>query len=232
MTILTSIPVFHPTITPILQAPKRLRSGDEILIVTDATVSWSPYIPHAPEQQWIKAAAYDLHTGQIGFFEFGRDDLFAMIKAGLTPPPWQSHQTQVVLIRRQSTPSQNKGRHPAVVQLSTFNKDIRPILRQARTAFAASGFCPSFPGSLPSDWVDLVKRANRENAIEAAIKRTIGWFKSWARFVRETGHSASEVGYILSRFVAEHRLERDGVKKGTRYRLRPVALIQRADWNG
>lgn len=170
--------------------------------------------------------AYDLQTGNVGIFTFGRDDLVGMFKAGMTPPPWSGPRPAGIHMKRRST-SADTGRHPAEVDLVAIGPALRSLLRPSLGILP--GFTPS--SILPGECDALVERAKRENAIEAAILRTNDWFAS-GDIQRATSFSGSQVGYILARFASEHRLERIGTKRGTRYRIPPMVIIERADWNG
>ena len=72
------------------QAPKHLASRDCFWILTDIQAFTDCYLAWSPPQQLFRVGIYDLTTEKIGLATFGRDIAYAILKAGITPPPWTS----------------------------------------------------------------------------------------------------------------------------------------------
>lgn len=219
-------PSSPPNVIPSWQPEKHLQSGDRVLIVTDVERFTSKYHPWSTPQKLFRVGIYDLATGKIGYANFGRDIAFFLMKAGLPAPPWKRPMQFGIAVCRSSHDGESNGRYRGRVDLIHLEPAIWPIALIARKTFARGS---STPNAIPGMWRDLEDRAREENAIEAAVRGMVGPFS--AGDVKKIVGKDVDVTPALQRLVAEGVLfPPTGIKRGTRYRHAPPAIVERSDW--
>jgi hypothetical protein len=117
---------------------------------------------------------------------------------------------------------------------STSSSSSRPpnpqLLGNVRVAMKA--FADHRANSTLGMWDEMVARARRENAIEAAALSMVGLFS--AGDVRDkTGDPNADVTPVLQRLVRRGKLLPPvGKKRWTRYQVASPSIPSRLDWTG
>jgi hypothetical protein len=225
----TPSPTQPPPSTPTWQLEKHVQSGDRIWILTDIENYSSSYYSYSQPQELFRVGIYDLRTQHVGMANFGRDIAQAMMRAKLPPPPWKQPLPFGIAVQRLSHDGEEKGRYVVRVQLLDIDPALLAVVPAAKKKFAQTAHCPT---SAPGMWDDFVKRAAKENAIEAAALSMVGPFS--AGDVRaKIGDPDAEVTSVLKRLVLEGKLlPPTGKKRGTRYQVAPPLIAPRIDWVG
>lgn len=223
-----SLSTASPHTIPAWQPDKLLKAHDRVLILTGIEREHSAYLPWSEPQELFKVGIYDLATGKVGFARFGRDIAFALVKAGIAPPPWKAPQSFGVEIHRAGHPGENKGRQYTWATLIDLEPTIIAVAPIARRTLLSVGHYPNLP---PGAWADLEERAKRELAIEAAALVMVGEFSA-ADVRAAIGDPNADLTGVLQRLVREGKLlPPTGKTRGTRYQVAPPSpLIERADW--
>lgn len=209
---------------PAWQPDKMLGAHDRVLFLTGIEREFSAYHPWSKHQELFKVGVYDLATGKIGFARFGRDIAFAIIKAGIAPPPWSAPQPVGVEIHRAGHPGENKGRQHTWATLIDLDPAVLAIAPLARRRILSEGHHPNLPlGS----WADLEERAKSELRIEAAALAMPGTFK--ASDIKKIVGDDKRISRVLRGLVREGRLTPVSAKK---YVVTPPKLVTRLDWTG
>lgn len=203
--------------TPTWQAEKHLRSGDRVWILTDVERYSSSFYAWSEPQDLYRIGICDLRTHRVGLANFGRDVAYAMMRAGFSAPPWNEPLPFGVELRRLSHHGEEKGRYVTTVTLLPIDDRLHAILPRANKQFAGTCHCPN---ATPNMWDDLVARAQREIAIEAAALGMVGPFSA-GDVRKKLGDPDTEVVRpVLKRLVREGKLlPPTGKKRGTRYRV-------------
>jgi len=213
------------SITPVWQEEKHLHSGDRIWILTDVDTYWSRYLPYSEPQELFRVGIYDLTTQNVGLAHFGKDIAFALVKAGLTPPPWNGPAPFAVELHRRAHYDESKGRYLVNVRPIPIDPQWHSIVPHARRMFRNA---EHYPNSVHGMWSAMVPRAARENAIERAAFSMVGWFS--AGDVKEIAGPVS-VSSVLARLVEDKRLERNDKRtRAARYRVPSPIITVRSDW--
>lgn len=207
---------------PAWQPDKMLGAHDRVLFLTGIERESAAYLPWAEPQELFKVGVYDLATNKIGFARFGRDIAFALLKAGIAPPPWNAPQSFGVEIHRAGHPGENKGRQYTWATLIDLEPTIFAVAPIARRTLLSVGHYPNVPRG---EWSDLEERARSELAIEAAALSMPGVFK--ASSIEEKIGDDPRISSVLQRLVRERRLEKASAKT---YRAAAPKIIERADW--
>lgn len=211
--------------TPIWQPEKMLHAGDRIVILTDIQTVWSRYYDCSPEQELFRVGAYDARTMKIGFFKFGRDPAFDMLKGGVTAAPWGSSALPIgVEFHRRSHGNNAEGRFRGKVSLFAVEPDVLAIVPEARKRFRQERH---YPNATIGMWEKLESRAKSELAIERAALAMPDIFK--AEDIRAVVGDDKRISRILRRLVDEGRLTPVSAKK---YIVTPPKIIERLDWTG
>lgn len=211
-----------PLTVPTRQPDKMLGAHDRVLFLTGIASEYSCFKPWSKEQELFKVGILDLATGKIAFARFGRDIAFALIKAGIAPPPWTAPQPVGVEIHRAGHPGENKGRQQTWATLLDLDPAVLAIAPLAKRRLIYEGHHPNLPlGS----WADLEERAKSELAIEAAALGMVGEFK--ASDIRKVVGKDKRISRVLRGLVREGRLTPVSAKK---YLVTPPQIIERADW--
>jgi hypothetical protein len=217
---------------PYWQEPKHLKSGDRVWILTDVEISKSRYMECSTPQTLFKVGIYDLKTDHVGWGIFGRDIAYALVKAGLTPPPWSAPQPVGFEIRRLAHGNgEEKGRFIVEVELIDLDPELQAIIPVAKRKFASAGLCPN---STPGISDDLLARAAKEKAIEAACLGMVGLFSAGDVKVA-IGDPDADVTDVIQRLVAQGKLvcPTGSKKRWTRYAVastKAPTIMERADW--
>lgn len=207
---------------------KRLSSRDRVWITTDVHSYTSKMLDWSVPQQWFEAGALCLDTNHLALVRFSNDDVRAMMKAGMRPAPWPSHQRHGIELTRLYHGSQEKGRFREKVALIELDPELVKHGPMVRSHFEKEIGLRG--NSTPGMWKEAVEWAKRENLIEAAALSFNDWFS--AGMVKEIVGDIN-VSPTLARLVQEGLLVPNGkAKKGARYMKAPPVLIDRADWNG
>jgi hypothetical protein len=217
-----------PSATVVWQNEKHLQSGDRVWILSDVESYSSSYYPYSEPQELFKVGVYDLASEKIGFATFGRDIAYAMMRAKLPPPPWKQSMPFGIAVRRLlHDDGEEKGRYVVKVHQVPITSSLLSVVRVAKKKFAGTIHCANSTFGM---WDDLVSRAAKENAIEAAALSMVGPFS--AGDVRaKIGDPDAEVTYVLKRLVLEGKLlPPTGRKRGTRYQVAPPSIAARIDW--
>lgn len=205
----------HPIQVPDWQPEKQLRSGDRVWFLTDVERFTSSYLAWSTPQVRFKVGIYDLETGRVGFAVFGKDIAYMIVKAGIAPPPWTNPAPFAIELRRDGHDEDEKGRYTGTVTLLPLDPAIAACAGSTRRRFAAE----HSPNVLPGVWDDLVERAAKENAIEAAVRGMNGTFSA-GDVKAAIGDPDAEVTPVLQKFVREGKLlPPTGTKRWTRYEL-------------
>ena len=214
-----------PTSLPDYQPEKHLQSGDRVWFLTNIEKYESSYKPWSAPQTLFRAGIYDLNTGKIGVAHFGKDIALALLKIGRPPPPWTTPRAFAVSIHRRSHGNTSEGRFRVWAVRIDLDPNVLPLAQQAQRKLAREFSCNAVQGM----WRDLEAKAKEELAIEAAVKTMTGPFAM--------GDIKAIVGHDVSVTPTLQRLVEDGIlapptgkKRGTRYQLAPLAIIDRADW--
>jgi hypothetical protein len=195
---------------PFWQSDKHLKSGDCVWLLTDIETHESRYMPQSAPQVLFKVGMYDLRTERVGFGIFGRDVAFALVKAGVRPPPWiDPQQTGIVVIRAPHDGGEEKGRYLVQVEQIELQEQPDDLVAVAKKKFTAAGHRSN---AVPGIWADLVARAELESAIEAAAPGMIGLFSA-GDVRRAIGDPQADVTPILRRLVRQGRLLPSGKKR-------------------
>lgn len=217
-----------PHTIPAWQPDKLLKAHDRVLFLTGIEREFSAYLPWSKPQELFKVGIYDLATNKIGFARFGRDIAYAVLKAGIAPPPWNTPQSFGVEIHRDGHPGENKGRQCTRATLIDLEPAIIAVAPLAKRKLVSEGHYPNLPLGA---WADLEERAKHELVIEAAALAMVGEFSA-AEVRAAIGDPNADVTGVLQRLVREGKLlPPTGKKRGTRYQVAPPSpLIERADW--
>lgn len=218
----------HTLQLPERQPQKRLTSGDVVWIITDIYTEQRRYYGNSSLQRWFKAGGIDLTTGKMGYFRFTIDDAAALVRAGITPPPWAQPLPQAIAVKRLAHSRTERGRYR--VDITTVNVDPRflplgPVLRQF---FTREGHEPNFT---PGLWRKLVDRAALDKEIEETALAMVGRFSA-GDLRNVLGKGAVNVTRVLRRLVRQSRLQPFGKKRGARYEVIPPTTPARTDWVG
>jgi hypothetical protein len=208
------------------QPERHLRSGDHFWIITDIQVFTSSYFAWSPPQQLFKVGIYDLTTERIGLATFGRDIAYAILKAGITPPPWSSPAPFGIALTREGHDRGAKGRYVTTAAVVPLDPGLMRIVPEARKRIATQ----HYPNAVPGVWSDLVFRAAREKAIESAALGMVGLFS--VGDIKKIVGKDVDVTPVIQRLAEEGKLLPPiGKKRGTRYEVTPL-LVTRPDRTG
>jgi hypothetical protein len=216
----------HPTTSLLTWQPeKRLRSGSRVWILTDVQSYDFCFYDWSVPQESFRVGVYDLETKKIGWANFGRDIAYAMVKAGVQPPPWKEPMPfGIELHRDPHANGEEKGRFTGWVDLIILDPELLAIVPIAMKKFADHR-----PNSTPGMWDDFGARAAEERAIELAALGMVGPFSA-GDLRRKLEDPKAKVTPVLQRLVREGKLLSSGKKRGTRYWVTPPTLVQRVDW--
>lgn len=216
-----------PSTTLLWQPEKMLHAGDRIVILTDVQIVSSRYYDYSPEQELFRVGAYDTRTMKIGFFKFGRDPAFDMLKGGVTEAPWGSSALPIgVEFHRRSHGNNAEGRFRGKVSLFAVEPDVLAIVPEARRRFREEGHSPN---AVVGMWSKQEARAKSELAVEAAARAMVGEFRAGA-IKKIVGKVKGDlISRVLRRLVEEGRLKRASKKK---YEVAAPRIVPRLDWTG
>jgi hypothetical protein len=217
-----------PSTTLLWQSEKMLHAGDRIIILTDVQIVWSRYYDYSHEQELFRVGAYDARSGAIGFFKFGRDPAFDMLKGGVTAAPWGSSALPIgVEFHRRSHGNNAEGRFRGKVSVFKAEPEVIVVAAKARSAFRQAGH---YPNANIGMWSKMETRAKRELAIEAATLVMVGIFRAGAiKKVVGKAVKSDQITRVLRRLVDEGRLTRRSQKT---YEVAKPKIIPRLDWMG
>ncbi len=216
------------TSLPSWQPEKRLQSGSRVWILTDVESYDFCFYDWSVPQESFRVGVYDLETTKIGWANFGRDIAYAMVKAGVQPPPWKEPLPfGIELHRDPHANGEGKGRFTGWVDLITLDPELVKVL-----PVALKNFADHRANATPGMWDDFVARARRDNAIEAAALSMVGLFSA-GDVRKKIGDPNADVTPVLKRLVREGKLLPPvGKKRGTRYQVAPPRAVERSDWAG
>jgi hypothetical protein len=225
-------PMDHPP-SPRIHTPfpfgghKRLKSGDRVWLVTDARSYTDKYLGWSEPQQWFEVGAVCLKTNRLFLVRFSIDDVKAMLKAGILPAPWPSHQRQGIGLTRLYHGSQGNGRFREKVSLIDLDPELLKHGASLRAYFERQ---VGLRGNVvPGAWKEMQDAADRENRIEAAAISFTDWFS--ASDIKKLLGEDINVTHTLDRMVEERLLITNGkAKRGRKYMAAPPIFIDRADW--
>jgi len=228
---MTVIPPFRQSpsfTTPTWQAEKHLQSGDRVWILTDVEAYSSSFYAWSEPQELFRVGIYDLRTQHVGLANFGRDVAYALTRAGVPAPPWRDPLPHGVELHRISHDGEERGRYVTTVTLIPIDAKVMAAVPAVKKVFAGTGHRPN---ATPGLWSDLVLRAARENAVQAAALAMVGPFSA-GDVRKKLGDPEAEVTSALKRLVREGKLlPPTGKKRGTRYLVAPPEVAARADWS-
>jgi hypothetical protein len=215
-----------PPSTPGWQREKHLHSGDTFWVLTNVQSYTSPFHPWSEPQELFRVGIYDLKTGCLGYANFGKDIVFAILKAGIAPPR-TSPLPVAIELHRDPHEDDEKGRYRVSAKLLPLDPDVALVEPRAKPIFA------SFTANaVPGMWDDLAERATRESAIETAVEAMRAQGEFSAGDIKKIVGKV-DVTPILKDLVARGvLLPPTGKKRGTKYRHVPLPIIERSDWTG
>lgn len=218
----------EPLSTTLLwQQEKMLHAGDRIVILTDVQIVWSRYYDYSREQELFRVGCFDARTMKIGFFKFGRDPAFDMLKGGVIAAPWGSSALPIgVEFHRRSHGNHAEGRFRGKVSVFDVEPEVLAIVPEARRRFREAGHCSNATIGM---WSKMEVRAKSELAIEKAARAMVGVFKAGAIKNLVGTVKSDQITRVLRRLVEEGRLTLVSAKK---YEVATPKIIPRLDWTG
>jgi hypothetical protein len=170
-----------------------------------------------------------LDTNHLALVEFTKDDVRAMMKAGLQTAPWAAPRPYGIEVTRSYHGDQEKGRFREKVALIDLDPELKKHGAMLRKHFEREMGLRG--NTTPGVWKEAVAWAARANAIETAALSLDGWFA--ARDVKQIVGNEVNVSPTLLRMVKDGLLIPNGkARRGARYTRAVPRLVDRADWNG
>lgn len=170
-----------------------------------------------------------LDTNHLALLEFTKDDVRAMMKAGLQPAPWSSPRPHGIEVTRIYHGDQEKGRFREKVTLIDLDPELKKHGAMLRKRFEREMGIRG--NTTPGVWKEAVAWAARANAIETAALSLDGWFA--ARDVKAIVGQDINVSPTLLRMVKDGLLIPNGkARRGSKYMRAVPRLVARVDWSG
>lgn len=226
---MTHSPSSATIVTPFTyEGEKRLRSKDRVWLVTDVQSYTSAMYGCSTPQRWYRAGALCLDTNHLALVEFTKDDVRAMLKAGLQPAPWAAPRPYGIEVTRIYHGDQEKGRFREMVALIDLDPELKKHGAMLRKRFEREMGIRG--NTTPGVWKEAVAWAARANAIERAALSLDGWFA--ARDVKAIVGDIN-VSATLLRMVKDGLLIPNGkARRGSKYMRAVPRLVARVDWSG